>query len=107
MDSYKEKTLMVFENDEWHIKDANAIVQLLINNGCRLLFNHYDQCHELKVEDKKEHNNLLLNNLMQVSTRHTTVYHPTRRKVLASIRNFDYKKKQEAAAAKQQAVTST
>jgi hypothetical protein len=91
--SIKGHTLMVFENNEWKIKDTNAIIHLLIGNGCRMLFNHYGKSEELKHEDKNQHHLILYKSLLDVSTREPDVYYPTRRKIMASIRNLEFQKK--------------
>jgi hypothetical protein len=92
IDSLKGQTLMVYEDDQWHIKDMNAIIQLLVSNGCRMLFNHYDTCDEIKNEDQNNHHNVMLRSLLEVQTRQPNVFYPTRRKIIASMRNLEHQK---------------
>ncbi len=92
VDSFKGQTLMVYENNEWKIKDANAVISVLISAGCDILFNHYDNTPQLKHEDHHENHNILYNNLMKINHKIPQVYYPTKRKIMASIRNLEYKK---------------
>lgn len=88
IDSIKGKTLMIRKNNEWIIKDANEVVNLLISNGCSILYNHYDSTPALKKEDREQHSGMLLQNLCTVSNKHPKYYHPTKRCILATMKNL-------------------
>lgn len=88
IDSIKGKTLMVRENNQWTIKDVEEVVNLLISNGCSMLYNHYDSTPELKQEDRDQNNGMLLQNLCSVNNKLPKHYHTTKRRILASMKNL-------------------
>jgi hypothetical protein len=92
IDSIKGQTLLVYENNKWYIKDMSAILQFLVSNGCKMLYHHYDSSDEIKKEDREQHNGVILKNLHDINCKVPSVYQPTKRKIIASIRNFRMQK---------------
>jgi uncharacterized C2H2 Zn-finger protein len=87
LENIKGQLVAVYQNNEWVIKDMNDTVKHLINNGCRLLTDHYYNSEELQKEDNHQHFGVIYKHLCGVNCKEKSVYFPTRRLVIASLHN--------------------
>jgi hypothetical protein len=88
IDSIKGQTLLVYDNNQWYIKDMTAIVNFLIDNGCKMLHDHYASNDALKKEDREEHHGVIVQSLHHLNCKVASVYQPTKRQIIASMRNM-------------------
>jgi hypothetical protein len=89
--SVKGQTLAVYRDDGWVIQDMNEVINQLINNGCRILYNHYETSEDIQREDREDHCGILLRNLQNVNCKHPSVYYPTKRQIIAHLKTRKYK----------------
>lgn len=87
VENIKGQLVAVFENNDWVIKDMNDTVNKMINNGCRLLSNHFYTSKALQHEDKTKHEGILAQNLCGITSKDRRYYFPVRRLVIASLHN--------------------
>jgi hypothetical protein len=83
----KGRTLAVYKNNEWCVQDMSEVINHLINNGCRILYDHYESSETLQKEDTELHHGVMLKNIYSLNIKNPLTFFPTKRQIIASLEN--------------------
>lgn len=87
--SKKQQLMEVRENNKWNIKDKNDVLDKLIDNSFRILYQAYNAPDSsIKKEDEEKYDNVMLQRLLELSTKLPKIHTPIRRKVFTLLLNL-------------------
>jgi hypothetical protein len=63
------------------------VIDQLISNGCKILYDHYQSSTDIQKEDVEKHKGTIQESLLKSCLKHRSTYVPTKRMIIASLHN--------------------